>query len=377
VPAEQREVAVGGLAPDRVRPLRFGAGGELAFPLPGMSDVMPYPSSRYAKLGPDELAAYRAAWRRHLAAAIADHAPDVIHAHHVWLVSSLVRALAPRTPLVIHCHATGLRQLRLCPHLADEVRTGCARADRVVALSAADARALREVLALPAERVTVVGAGYRDELFHARGTGGTRAARAGKLLYVGKLAAAKGLPQLLDAVERLAARTPGLELHVAGSGAGAEAEELRARLARLAPLVCDHGQLAQPELAELMRRAAVCVLPSFYEGVPLVLAEAAACGCRLVATRLAGVEGELVPHLGPVLELVAPPPLRGADRPEPEALPRFVDELAAAIARALERGPVDEPRACLPTLEHLGWGAVFERVEQIWRALIRREEAAG
>ena len=38
------------------------------------------------------------------------------------------------------------------------------------------------------------------------------------------------------------------------------------------------------------------VLPSFYEGVPLVLAEAAACGCRLVATALPGVREALAPR---------------------------------------------------------------------------------
>ena len=54
----------------------------------------------------------------------------------------------------------------------------------------------------------------------------------------------------------------------------------------LVPLVTMHGQLDQPALADLMRRCAVCVLPSFYEGVPLVLVEAAACGCRLVSTDL-------------------------------------------------------------------------------------------
>ena len=51
----------------------------------------------------------------------------------------------------------------------------------------------------------------------------------------------------------------------------------------MAPAVTLHGQLNQPQLAVLMRRCGVCVLPSFYEGLPLVLIEAAACGCRIVA----------------------------------------------------------------------------------------------
>ena len=46
-----------------------------------------------------------------------------------------------------------------------------------------------------------------------------------------------------------------------------------------------------------MRRCAVCVLPSFYEGVPLVLVEAAACGCRIVATALPGVIEQIAPYL--------------------------------------------------------------------------------
>ncbi|MDZ7663922.1 MAG: glycosyltransferase [Desulfotignum sp.] len=44
-----------------------------------------------------------------------------------------------------------------------------------------------------------------------------------------------------------------------------------------------HGPLSHDDLGDLLRHAHVFVLPSFYEGLPLVLMEALACGCRLVA----------------------------------------------------------------------------------------------
>lgn len=359
-------LSVGGLPPSRVRPLRFGPGGELPFALPGMSDVMPYPSSRYSALSASELDAYRRAWRSHLARVLEEERPTLLHAHHVWLASAILRELAPSTPLVIHCHATGLRQLELCPVLADEVRRGCARAERLLALSSANAEALCAALGVRREKVVVVGAGYRAELFHARGAA-TAEARRGRLLYVGKLAAAKGLPQLLDAFERLAPRHPELVLELAGGGAGAESEALRARIAALGPRAVLHGPLAQPALAERMRRSVLCVLPSFYEGVPLVLVEALACGCRLVATALPGIVSELAPHLGEALELCRPPRLEGADRPLPDDLPGFVDELTDAIERSLARPPLEPPAG---VLERFTWESVFTRIESVWRGLL-------
>ena len=62
-----------------------------------------------------------------------------------------------------------------------------------------------------------------------------------------------------------------------------------------------------------MRAAHVFVLPSFYEGLPLVLVEALACGCRLVCTDLPGVRSGLLPHLEPVLDRVPMPALAGID----------------------------------------------------------------
>jgi starch synthase len=370
-PLDDPAPRLAGLAQDAVLPLHFAARGATAqdalpFDVPGMSDVMPYTSSRFRDLTAQELELYRARWREHLARAVERFQPDVIHAHHAWIVGALLRDVAPRTPIVLHGHGTELRQLELCPHLAREVVDGCRRADRFALLHADHARRYGELYALRPEQVALVGAGFREELFHAR----ERAAESGpSVIYAGKLSRAKGLPWLLEAIERLAPRWPGLRLSVAGGGAGAESDELCARMRSLAPLVELRGELSQADLAALLRRSAVLVLPSFSEGLPLVLVEAAASGCRLVATRLPGIVSGLAGPLGQALELVDPPRFARADEPEPRDLPGFVEALAVALDRALRRGPL---RAGEPIdLEPFTWPAVFRRVESLWLELAR------
>jgi len=208
----------------------------------------------------------------------------------------------------------------------------------------------------PGSRVHLVPAGFREDLFH-EGDADSREARS--LLYVGKYSHAKGLPQLLDAFEMLSDAC----LHVAGDGSGEEAEALRARMRAMDRVVL-HGQVDQARLGDLMRAAEVCVLPSFYEGVPLVLVEAAACGCKVVATALAGVVEQIAPVLGARLTPVACPPMDAIDTPAAQALPAFVERLARALEASLasDPAPVD--------VSVFGWRGVFERVEKLSSTLI-------
>ena len=370
-PADDPHPDIDGVTPASVHPLRFGT-PRLQYALPGMSDVMPYESSRWRDLSPEQLDSYRGAWRAHLGSVIEQFRPDVIHSHHAWLLSALVRDLAPDTPLVVHVHATGLRQMELCPHLANEVRTGVSRADRLLVLTHEMGRRVQAALDVDEERIAVVGAGYRDDVFDARGI---RSPAPRAILYVGKYSRAKGLPWLLDAFERVAARDEDAPLreqavlHVAGSGAGSEADALRERMRALAPRVVLHGHLNQPELASLMRRCELFVLPSLYEGLPLVLVEAVASFLVAICTALPAVREEVAPHLGEALNLVPMPRLRGVDEPYEEDLPAFVDELEAALIQGLQprpRGGWTGP----PDLQAFTWGAVFQRVERVW------EEAA-
>ena len=363
VPAEDPHPSVGGLTGDHIMPLEFG-NDQLPFPVPGMSDVMPYPSTVFSSMSAREIELYREAWRQHLESVIGEFTPDVIHSHHVWIMSSLLKELVPDIPVVTHCHATGLRQMELVPDLAGEVRRRCAGNDAFVVLHRGHTGDLAQGLGVPENRIHVVGAGYRDDLFHA---GGRRPGRDPSLLYIGKYSASKGLPWLLDAFGGLAGTHPKLKLHIAGDGSGNEADALRKRMVAMSPRVVLHGQLSQTELAELMRRSTVCILPSFYEGLPLVLVEALACGCRLVATGLPGVVDELAPKIGAALEIVDLPAMDGVDTPVEAELPAFVDRLEAGIRRVLEAPPLTDQTGILTSFT---WGAVFERIERVWRRVI-------
>jgi len=112
-------------------------------------------------------------------------------------------------------------------------------------------------------------------------------------IFVGRLAAVKGLPVLFEALAAAREDQPGLHLSIVGDGPD------RAMLTRLAaPLggaVTFAGALSQHQVAEALQEADMMVLPSFAEGVPVVLMEALASGLPAIATRVAGVP-ELVDH---------------------------------------------------------------------------------
>ncbi|MDP6797418.1 MAG: glycosyltransferase family 4 protein [Candidatus Krumholzibacteria bacterium] len=341
---------VGGMS-EGLSPVSFET-SPLDFPIPGMSDVMPYSSSVWSRLDEQQLERYRKVFHEHIARQVEDFQPDIIHSHHLWLMSSLLRALAPDTPIILHCHATGLRQRELCPSLAEEVALGCRLADHIlVPLEDHMARVSRD-LDFPMEKISLLRPGLREDLFHLN----KRRAKHGRLLYAGKLSKSKGLPQLLDAMRQL----PDAHLVVAGSGSGEEAAELKVRMEQM-PQVHWRGPLTQGELADEMREAEVFVLPSFYEGLPLVLLEAAACGCRIVSTALEGVRKTLAPVLGSKLELVEPPAMCGIDTPETDALPAFTRRLEDSIRSSLGAESTDPP-----DLSSWSWPSVFARVERTW-----------
>ncbi len=110
-----------------------------------------------------------------------------------------------------------------------------------------------------------------------------------QLLFVGRLAGVKGVPMLLDAVRDLSADHPALHLTLVGDGPERSKLERRAREMGLTSRITFAGYRSQAEVADLLQTATALILPSFAEGVPVVLMEAMAARVPVVTTRIAGV----------------------------------------------------------------------------------------
>ena len=109
------------------------------------------------------------------------------------------------------------------------------------------------------------------------------------VLFVGRLAAAKGVPILLEAFARLHTRFADARLTLIGDGPDRTHLETRAAELGLGNAVTFTGYRNQDEVADHLAQGDLFALPSFAEGVPVVLMEARASGLPVLATRIAGI----------------------------------------------------------------------------------------
>ena len=185
-------------------------------------------------------------------------------------------------------------------------------------------------------RVRVIGNGCNAHLFRLCERPAARAdlrvpPSARLVLYVGRLVAAKGLHELLEAMAALSPSVHGLHLALLGEGPLEAA--LRRRIAALPGLQVTLAGAQPPEtVARWMAAADVVTLPSHSEGHPNVLVEAMACGRPVVATRVGGIPEVVDRSSGILVPPHDPPALR---RGLAQALARQWDE--ESISRRFSR----------------------------------------
>ena len=357
-----------GIDASRCRFVTF-AGGDLDFVIPGMSDVMPYASSRFSELHAEDILRYEAVFAEKIGGLAERFAIDVIHSHHLWLVSAVARRTLPEVPMVTSCHSTDLRQFVTCRHLRKRVREGCRTIDRVLALSPQQAEQIVDLYGIDPSRIELIGSGFDDRLFtfcekNLRGPV--------QLLYAGKLSYAKGVDWLL----RVCAGFPAdvVHLHLVGAGSGDEERHCLELADQLGEKATVHGELSQRQLAELMRACHVFILPSFYEGLPLVLLEALATGCRIVSTDLPGCRELLAGASADLAAFVELPVLQAIDRPAPGDWQKLDAVLRDAVRDMVAR-VVESPTPSLPEISSITgkakWELVFSRIEQAYGRALR------
>ena len=124
-----------------------------------------------------------------------------------------------------------------------------------------------------------------------------------RLVCVGRLCEQKGQLLLVAATAALVRRGVPVELVLAGDGEMREAVEAAIAAAGIADRVRITGWIGSDQVRDELRAARALVLPSFAEGLPVVLMEAMASGRPVISTYVAGipelvrdgVDGWLVP----------------------------------------------------------------------------------
>jgi glycosyltransferase involved in cell wall biosynthesis len=185
-----------------------------------------------------------------------------------------------------------------------------------------------------------------------------------RLAYIGRLSEEKGLPVLMRAARHLKDQGLSFELVLAGDGPMRPlVEDVIDRLG-LSDFVRIIGWQTSTQVRELICRSRALVLPSYMEGLPVVLMEALALSRPVISTYVAGIPELVLPGINGWL-----------------VPPSSVEDLAAALRAALEASPLQLERMGRAGAERVlrEHNALNEatRLVSLFRTATRRSSAAA
>jgi glycogen(starch) synthase len=223
-----------------------------------------------------------------LRAAVRAHSSrfDVLHVNWAPTAALAGSALDSR-PVVLTMHGSDATLARKGGIWKRLLVSGLARAARVVVVANDQASFLRAT-GLTKRPVITIPSGVDPALLE-REHHAYRDGEPFEFLFAGRLVAAKGVRDLLEAFVRLAHAHAEVRLTFVGAGPEADALRDRAAAAGLSDRVFLLGSLSHELTLEAIGTADARVLPSYGEGSPLAVTEALALGTPVVATRVGAV----------------------------------------------------------------------------------------
>lgn len=281
--------------------------------------------------------------------------PDVLHAHYLLPGGTFACGLG--TPVVVTAHGSDAYDWAWQrPGLRRAAQRVVTLADRVVAVSDFIKECVRR---LGGSDVPVVYNGADDSVFAPADKAKAQAAlglEPGRpvVAYAGHLIPTKGVRELAKAMVLLADLRPILCVAGVGPESAAMMDDLRAG-------GIDHrffGVVGQKDVARIFAAADVVTLPSYEEGLPVVVCEAMLAGRAVVATPVGGIP-EIVRD-GVTGRIVGV---------------RDVEALAAALREVVTSSGVRrsyEDKAREFAVLHLTWRANAAAYEEIYRTATAR-----
>jgi glycosyltransferase involved in cell wall biosynthesis len=338
--------------------------GDVSFRIPGMSDVMPYDSIRYSDLSRAQVAEYTRAYRASCWACLSAFRPDIIHIHHLWVLAGIAAFLTP-IPCCITIHGTDLKLTKSAPQLRQVVANSVPLIRHFFSVSEDMRLEAKELYSIPEKKISVIGNGYNPSFFYYPGRAEKSALPV--VLMAGKFVDWKGFRYGIRASARIS--TPH-RLVILGTGPDDERKALLNEAAGhgiLHRLVLP-GHLSPAEVGSWMRGAAIFVLPSIKEPFGLVLLEALACGCPVIASASGGPKDFIAPRLISQGYSTLIPPLTSGDRDSEEL---YVRRLERAISETLARNIRPTDRAKIShSVRGREWDDVYRLIASQYRLII-------
>ena len=239
--------------------------------------------------------------------------PDVIHAHVVlpggW--SALRVAKRHGIPIVLTEHSGPFSMhlgTELSRRLAQETLTGV---NRLIAVSPALAKQLLDFQ--PGLQIDVIGNSVRTDFFVPAENGDKENRKSKRFFVVARLAGAKGLDHLINAVRLVLDKgLNSFELVIGGDGPDRAMLEGLAKTLGVADRCRFLGRLNREQVKERMQNCDVFVLSSLHETFGVVVGEAMACGKPVISTRCGGPEFVVNEETGVLVDIAKPQALADA-----------------------------------------------------------------
>lgn len=228
--------------------------------------------------------------------------PDVLHLHVFWLWP-VVAALQRDTgvPVVYTVHSLDRAEYEMghgppeCLTQWEAQAATIRGADRIITLTRSEQNLVAEYCPDACAKVRVVGNGI------AVPAAATRSLRSGGplVLFTGRFVDRKGVRELLAAIPRVLTASPRTRFVLAGGQRGCTAEQMdrwwRPEQLRGCTRVEFTGWLGVEQMTGWYRRAAVLVVPSWYEPFGMVVLEGMLHGVAIAAADVGG-PAEILTH---------------------------------------------------------------------------------
>lgn len=309
-----------------------------------------------------------------------------------------------KVPLIYGiCHNTDLRQYQQTNLKRDFIKENIKKLDRLFFLSKEHADKAIELFDFDKSKAEIIGIGYNNNIFKnnrdvahivrdnnqvlkhivgadmperlcrsvatecnkiplgdIRPSMGKHREPTTTLLYVGKVCKKKGVLSLIKAIEVLNDENIVLDI-IGGAGDKVEYDEMISESKKSKSKINFIGPMTQDKLAIEYNSHDIFVLPSFFEGLPLVPLEAMACGCKVVISDLPGVKNYYDANVkNASIKYVELPKLTNVDNASIEELEAFEKRLAGAI-----RESIDDNNTYKPDLSNITWDNIAKNIIKV------------